>query len=340
MCKLGLSMIKQSVFKGTVSSRLLIGVLFLCFYQWVCIYRVYIVPFELVSDINQYNNHYYEGSRVFTFGFEVVVPILFELFKQIGLGFYDFVFIYSLFYLVPIFILSKYVRTIFLPLYFLFFIIWFIPNNTFLLRQYVSFYFLILFCCSSSPKIKNNFIYFVLAILSHLTAVFFLILSRLTVKRKSKYLVLALVSIIFYFLQILFFSWQEVVLEFLNWMLSFDSGADVRRKIVGQIVSMKVDDLIGISSISNTAVICTSIILHSIKIYFHGEDNKILKIFFFTSILSLTFAGLVVFSNRIGFVGYFFSIPYFCLVLSHFYLTKGFSIRIDGASIISKRIVL
>lgn len=322
-------MTKYFSYGSYLSARFFAQVVFLLLYFFVSVSRVYLTPFELVSDINQYFNHYYAGEGVLIFGTELVVPVLFELSRALGLGFYDFVFVYSLLYFIPILMLSKYIRVVYLPLYFLFFIIWFIPSNVFLLRQYVAFYFMVLLFCLRLPINKQFFLYLLLAVLSHLSAVFFLMLGSLTIKRRSKYLLLSMISVVAFVLQISFFDWQEVILKALSWMLELNLGADAKRKIIGQIASIKVDELVGISSVSNSAVICLSVILHSIKIYVHGEDNKLLRIFFFTSVISLVFASIVVFSNRLGFVGYFFSIPYLCLVLSHFRFTNSYAIKID-----------
>ena len=49
-----------------------------------------------------------------------------------------------------------------------------------------------------------------------------------------------------------------------------------------------------------------------------------------SSIFALAFAGLVVFSNRLGFAGYFFSIPYLTLVLSHYRINRNITVKINN----------
>lgn len=315
-----------------------IGFIFIISYIGILISRIYITPFELYSDIGQYYKHYYQDDGVLIFGLEVVTPILFFLAKKLGLNFYDFVFVYSVFYLIPILILSNYIKIKFRIFYFLFFIIWFVPNNTFLLRQYLSFYFLILYFNFHNDHKYTGRALLLLSILTHLSAIMFWVFSLINIKKRSGYLMLSGASVVLYFLQITVFTWQESMMKLLLWLASFDLGGDFNRKIIGQISSMQVDELIGVSSILNSSVICLAATLHSVIIFKHGETSKLMKVFFITAIINLMFASLAVFSNRVGFVSYFFSIPYLMLVLSHFSIKNNLAIKINYSSSYMQRI--
>lgn len=299
--------------------------LFLVVYVIFLIYRVYINPFEINSDIEQYFHHYQESGNILVFGFEFFVPILFFLSNYIGLDFYGFSFLYSIFCIIPIFYLSRRISLFFLSIYYLFFVLWFIPNNIFLLRQYISFGFLTLFLLGGQGKNHKILLFF--SIFSHLSAIFIYAASFIGLKKQSPFFLLGIFSIILFLLQIDNNFMGPFLFDLMSPLLEWDFGFDFNRKIYGQISIVGEELGNVIPSFSVLLLLSFSVFIHSVEIFKFGESDKLMRVFYFSACLSLIFASINVLSNRLGFAAYFFSVPYFLLVLGRVNLEKLFRLH-------------
>lgn len=279
---------------------------FIYFFVILLIYKNYIAPFELYSDFLEYEKVFNEGG-LWYFGTEVVIPFYFLVLKKIGLDYRDSIFLIGILYIYPIVKLSKNVDVKLLFFYFLFFLIFFVPSYAFLMRQYLAFFLIILFFLSDS---RYRYIYLIIGFFSHLSLIYMMIFSLINSKILPKIL-------IFVFIFVAIFNGISLI-DILFFLSKYSIGYDLERKVIGQIASVD----IGRGSYLVALILFSTIIIH---IFFIKNVNHKIKglmnIFLYSSIFSLIAINYVVISNRVGFAGYFFSIPYLMLVLSQINLS-------------------
>lgn len=302
-----------------VLGRTVFFILFSIAYVLLLVNTHYINPYALEWDIKNYYHHFnYDGIAVF--GFEFVVPSLFWLAKKLGFDFYEFTFLLGIFYLYPIYSLSRKVRIVFLPLYFLFFILYFVPNYIFLMRQYLSFFFLILFALSSS---RISLVYLAVGLFSHISAVIIILAMAVVFNRRIIYLVVAVMAVLSFFLSVQL-DLLSLFLRLVGFLHGFGLGQDLDRKLHGMLFSAQEEPS---SSVLVYLVLSVSILLHSFYMYKRGGGDAVMNIFFFSSCLALFFSASIIVSNRLGFAGYFFSVPYLAMVLSLFSVSRKAKVR-------------
>ncbi len=297
--------------------RLLMMLFFAVLYFNLLVQHILIHPFELTGDFLNYYN-YYNDITINTFGLEFMIPLFFIITKNIGLGFYEAVFTLGILYLVPIVLITKFINKKYLPFYYMFFLLFFVPNYAFLMRQYLSFFFLVLFTVSN---FRYSFIFLMLAIFSHISAIFFIILFMIKIKKNLIYLAISTLSIFIYFLTIYGVTFMKDFYTQIEFLFSLDLGRDLNKK-VGTLNFLNVEN--DNSSNKVLLILCITIILHTYCIIKKGENNILLNLFYFTGVLALIFSSSVIISNRLGFAAYFFSIPYFFLVLSKYRFINEF----------------
>lgn len=304
--------------------RILFYSFFSLLYVLSLIFNIYYEPFELVADLQNYHNHFYT-SGVFIYGFELVIPLAFNILRFLGLGFYDFVFFLGLFYLAPILMMANLIKTRYLVFYFLFYLLYHMPNYAFLMRQYFAFYTFVLFLLSRGHR--SSYFFLILSFFSHGAALIWI--SIFFLRRVMIFPFIGLVSIFLYFLSLYGYSLLGVFGVGVEILSAATSMPELSRKLHGMLTYVDHEG----GSRQVYFVLCLAVLLHSI--YMAGSSfgarlmrhDSLLCIMFFSSCLALAFADSAVISNRLGFAGYFFSLPYLFMVMSRFIFTSSFKLR-------------
>ncbi|MBA6420854.1 EpsG family protein [Pseudomonas sp. 5Ae-yellow] len=305
-------------FKYEFGNRGAFYCLFSSLYLLFLVYKIYINPFELVSDIQSYYLHFLYGG-LSDFGVEFLLPAMFLTAKIVGLGFYDFVFLLGVLYLYPILRMARLVRTPYLIIYFSFFLLYFVPNYAFLMRQYFSFFLIVVFLLNKS---RSSYFFLVLSLFAHLSA---LILVAIIISKNSRFWpYVAFLSVGVFVSSLMGFSLMQGVLDLLNAVSVYLDKDDLIRKVDAMAAHTDFDA----GSASVYFILSLSVILHSIYMIRVRDNNLILLIMFASSCLSLLLSESSVISNRIGFAGYFFSLPYFSMVVSLFCFVDGYKLRL------------
>lgn len=296
--------------------------LFFLIFSFAYIIKTYISTFDgsivLSSDFLNYFLFY--NSSVFQidrWGVEIITPILFWFGGLIGLDFFEFVYVVGVFWLIPIYFLSKYVRVEYLALYYMFFLVWFAPQYAFLFRQYFSILFTIFFFSLSK---RYRYILFLLSILSHFSIIIVYIFSFIKFKRRFLYVVASITSV-FSFIS---YKFGFSVLSFFVGGVYQTGIKDIDRKIN---ILNELERGYSSGSFMVYLVLCFATILHSFKIEIKGPTLSLERAFYFSALSSLILSEFVILSNRVGILAYFFSIPYLSIVLSkyvvRFNINKG-----------------
>ncbi|RZS67483.1 EpsG-like putative glucosyltransferase [Kerstersia gyiorum] len=292
-------------------------VFILSFFYVYAIYRFnFINPPPLESDYLQYFETYnYTTLYLDRFGVELILPILFYIFNSLGVEFFNFSFLLGIFWLIPIILLSKEVRSSYLIFYFLFFIFYFPANYAFLMRQYLCFYFFLLYLCCSG---RLRFLFLFLSIFTHLSAIVFLIFCKTNIKNKEFFYFSFLAVFVIFLGNQLGLGFSSV----LQFVVNLDIGIyDIQRKL--SMLTRLGDENVFNDSILNYVILILSMFLHCVYLSAGGKNNNIMLLMFFSACIAVMFSDFKILANRFGFAAFFFSIPYFFIVLSRFSLNSS-----------------
>lgn len=273
-------------------------------------------PFKLESDYFQYYELYnsidYNHDR---FGTEIITPLIFNFSKEIGLNYYQFNLIFGFIWLAPIIYLSNKIKTIYLTLFLSSFFFYFINNYAFLFRQYLAFLFFIPFVFSHTRK---RWLFFVISILTHLSSLFFLFFSWLQFKKRIIYFIICFISIFIMILNFNGYGFSKTLTDLIPYTHLI--SPDLQRKLS---LLLRLENNVDPGGWKISLLLSITILLHSIFITDDKEKFSILRAFFFSAIAALIFSDFKILSNRLGFIAYYFSIPYFFLVLSNIKIKKS-----------------
>ncbi len=298
-----------------VNYRFFILLIFIAIYILKLYFSIFIIGFELDLDFLNYYEFY--SSSTFQFdrwGIEVVTPVLFEFGKILGLDFYSFCFLIGILWLIPIILLSRYVRVEYLCFYCLFFLVWFSPQFIFLFRQYVGIFFAILFFVS----LRRGWIYlllcFLASVLAHLSIIIIYLFSFVKLKSKRQYVLFSIFVLVVYSSYFYGFS----LLKYFEGVSLFLGIGVIDRKL-STIGELAVEYASGSTLVYG--LLCCSMVIHSFKVF---DSNRycfsIERAFFFSAAAALFLSEFIIFSNRVGALAYFFSVPYFLIVISKYRL--------------------
>lgn len=288
--------------------------LFSVFYIFNLYRSIYLVGFELDLDFLNYYEFYNSPDLAMDrWGVEVVTPIFFNVGRFVGLDFYTFSFVVGIFWLIPVFLLARTVRVEYLVFYYLFFLIWFSPQFIFLFRQYLGIFFAILFFMYPGRSKVYLVLCFFLSVLSHLSMMIVYFFGLFKLRSKSQYVLLSIFVCAVYFSYFYGFS----LLKYFEGVSLF-LGVDVVDRKLATIQQLSFGYTSGSSLVYG--LLCCSMFLHSFKIF---DSNcyrfSIERAFFFSAASALILSEFVIFSNRVGALAYFFSIPYISVVMSKYY---------------------
>lgn len=278
-------------------------------------------PFELKSDYLQYYNFYNYGNfNLDRFGSEIITPLIYKVFHSLGVDYYQFVFLFGLAWIPIILKLSAKIKTGYLIFYFLYFVLFFTDNYAFLFRTYLAFMFFLLFIFTEN---KSRFLFAVLAILSHFSAILFVSFSLVKLKSRKLYFLLALFAIFIMLLNQNGYGFSKITLFLLDYI--GDLNYDLQRKLslLNRIQQGNTDS----SGIKIMGLLAITALLHSL---FISSDNKrfsFMRALFFSAIVALVFSDFKILANRFGFLAYYFSVPYFLLVMSSMTLNKDLVVK-------------
>ena len=183
----------------------------------------------------------------------------------------------------------------------------FFVNNSFLIRQFQSFLFFCLYFIFKEKKYK--YIFGILSLSSHLSAILFFILSY----KKISYIILNNKLVIFIIFIILFFSgFYNYILLIFDYFYSLSNLGVFSKKIMdSQGYIDNIEDQAN-SYILGANFLVILLILFNRKINKHSSGFY--SLIFISSIILILFREQVVMSNRLGFVSFYFLLP--CIILS------------------------
>lgn len=304
---------------------LLAGVfsLFFAFFQFSILN-----PFELRSDYLAYYNFYSSGEySLYRFGSEIITPALYFTANKLHVSYYWFVFIFGVAWIPIILKLSNYVKTSLLIFYFLFFTFFFVSNYAFLFRTYLAalFFFLFLFLDG-----KKKIFLASLSILSHLSGVVFLFFSWLRFSGSRSYFFLAFSSVFIMFLNMNGYEFSKLALFLLEYTDYFNY--DLQRKLS---LLVRVGQMGGSTSgWGFMTLLAVTVFFHSFVIHKDIKRFSLFRALFFSAITALIFSDFVILANRLGFLAYFFSVPYFLFVISQFKLKRNLMLIVNNDSML------
>lgn len=283
-----------------------------------------LTPFELSSDYLAYYNFYISGEyRLDRFGFEVVTPVFYFMANKLNVSYYAFVFIFGLAWIPIIVRLSNHVKSIFLVFYFAYFVVVFVGSYAFLFRTYLAALFFFLFMFVGD---KKKIIFAFLSIFSQFSGLIFIFFSWLRLRRRSAYMLLAFSAIFVMLLNLSGYNFSKHLLFFLDYTDYF--GRDLNRKLnllnrvdQGNVVSIGWKVLV---------LLAITVLLHGFFIHNDKQKFSLLRAMFFSAVIVLVFSDFLIMANRFGFLAYFFSVPYFLFVISHFKLNRNFLVTFNG----------
>lgn len=275
---------------------------FISIYIFTIYKNTHISPFELKSDYLQYFNFYNSGDyRINRFGSEIFLPFAFNFSNRLGLDFYSFVFVFGFFWLLPILAISKKIKTKYLAFYFSFFLFYFVNDYAFLMRQYFAFLFFLAYLYLNN---NSRYLFLLLAITSHISALLFLVFSLINFKNRKAYYIVFIIAVAIFILNLSGVGFSNI----LTVVSKSDIGSyDLQRKL-GLVERLNSDVEPG--GFKNYIILIISMSIHMTYLYLGGKNNKLLLVFFFGAVISLLFSDFKILSNRFGFSAYYFSLPY------------------------------
>jgi hypothetical protein len=252
------------------------------------------------------------------YGLESVLPRLMYVSSWIGLDYRDFLLAFSIFWLPVIiyFIWSTRSDCIFLIISAFFLSCLFFDSSYFLMRQFSGTLF---FCFSLIVQRKSaKIVYLCLAVLSHLAIIIWIPALYSSVRNKIIHgRFFALIFFVSFALYIFGLLPRDEILSGLNWLSGYFSwSGELGRKFGYYNSSQTVDAAL------SRSVLFVIFISGAILLLFRPSNriqNKvietILSIMLFSSVICFVFSANPILANRVGFMAYFFAIPYFSFSL-------------------------
>ena len=291
-------------------------------------------PFELKSDYLQYYNFYNSANHnLDRFGSEFLTPLIYKVFNNLGVDFYQFVFLFGLAWLPIILKLSTRIKTGYLIFYFMYFPIFFVENYAFLFRTYLAFMFFLMFILATG---KKRAVFVFLAIFSHMSAILFIFFSWLKLKSKKLYVSLALSATLIMILNQIGYGFSRVLLFLLDYVGYLNYDLQRKLSLLVRIGQGNIDS----SGVKIMILLASTVLIHSL---FINQDNKkfsFMRALFFSAIVALIFSDFKILANRLGFLAYYFSIPYFLMVLSSISLNKYLTIKFNSSFSYNRKVGL
>lgn len=303
---------------------LALSLLFISIYVAVCF--IHSNSFLFMSDTLQYQQRYDEINNILLpYGVEFVVPSIMYTVKFFGGDFRDFIFFSLILWLPILFYGWKYIGFLFIIIAVFFLSRFFVDNSTLLIRQYYAALFYIMWIFMDKKNSCLRITIALLAITSHLSALFWIVLSLEWVRKKLVNIYFIIPA--FVFVVVVFFLKVDFISPFINFFLSISdsiSVSELTRK-VNFYSSEESENILPVKptllyfSLFIFMVTCVFNVLKIDKGEFLPRCELLLIV---QSALIIIFKENVVLANRIGFFPYFFSIPILVFYFSMFTRVK------------------
>lgn len=303
---------------------LAVSLLFISIYIAVCF--IHSNSFIFMSDTLQYQQRYDEINNILLpYGIEFVVPIIMYTVRFLGGDFRDFIFFSLMLWLPILFYGWRYIGLLFIIISVFFLSRFFVDNSTLLIRQYYAALFYIMWVFIDKKKSFLRNIMALLAVTSHLSAIFWIFLSLEWVRKKlsSIYFIIP----IFVFVVIVFFIKVDFISPFINFILGISDSINISEltRKVSFYSSEELEDILPVKPTLlylSLFIFIVACVFNILKI----ENGAILPrcelLLIMQSALIIIFKDNVVLANRIGFFPYFFSIPILVFYFSMFMRVK------------------
>ncbi|HDZ8963316.1 TPA: EpsG family protein [Aeromonas dhakensis] len=294
----------------------------------VIVYISFCGYFSMNSDFHgdtiEYMHNFNEIHQYpFPYGVEVLTPIIMWVVSFLGGDFRDFIFVCLVIWTPIVFLLGLYSRSnfLFIGVYFYFLTPLFINNAVFLIRQYNAAFFYIFFLLYSNRKDTTKSVSFgllLLAFLSHLSSVFWFVISnKITIKFFKNRVIF---FIVFSPLILLALSGVDIISWVVDLMFNISNLLDFS-EINRKLMFYRSSEYEAVSKVNNLAeLIAFSLLFFSGYLFLLSKKNDGFYFFVFSqALLVVLLKDNIVMANRFGFFAFYFSIP---ILMALIYLFK------------------
>ncbi|HHW4400478.1 TPA: EpsG family protein [Aeromonas hydrophila] len=277
---------------------------------------------EYMYNFNEIHQH------PFPYGVEVLTPIMMWVVSFLGGDFRDFIFVCLVIWTPIVFLLGLYSRSnfLFVGIYFYFLTPLFINNAVFLIRQYNAAFFYIFFLLYSNRKDTTKSVSFgllLLAFLSHLSSVFWFVISnKITIKFFKNRVIF---FIVFFPLILLALSGVDIISWVVDLMFNISNLLDFS-EINRKLMFYRSSEYEAVSKLNNLAeFISFSLLFFSGYLFLFSKNNDGFYFFVFSqALLVVLLKDNIVMANRFGFFAFYFSIPILMVLI---YLFKKLELK-------------
>lgn len=316
-------MIRESIACRKVYFSLALAIINVIVYISFCGY------FSMTSDFHgdtlEYMYNFNDIRKYpFPYGVEVLTPMIMWVVSYLGGDFRYFIFICLVIWTPIVFLLGFYSRSkfLFIGIYFYFLTPLFIDNAMFLIRQYNSALFYMLFLLYNKRKEQTKLVSLGLLLLSfssHLSSVFWVIISnKMTVRFFKNRLVFL---IVFLPLILLALSGVDIVSSVVDLIFKIVNVFDVY-EINRKLMFYSNNGYDAVAKVSNLAELLAFLLLFlSGYLFFLSKKNNEFCFFVFVqALIVVLLKNNVVMANRFGFFAFYFSVP---ILIVLFYFMKN-----------------